>query len=208
MRTFAALLIALVVELFTAAPVQATCTGNCNHDSEVTVDELLTMVNMALGTADLSNCAAGDANNDGAITVDEILAAVRSALLGCLEPTPTPSLPPTATPRPPTPTPPSLGPAASKACSDDCQAAQRKCGAERFSEEYPSVDQCILECVSELEDFARDAPDFTRCEDAQVRYIQCCTAKARCGGIPNGCDFVGTANACGGSFGGCPLIFF
>lgn len=49
----------------------------------VTVDELLTMVSIALGNAPLGDCAAGNSNSDGAITVDEILAAVNHALNGC-----------------------------------------------------------------------------------------------------------------------------
>ncbi|MFI5395271.1 MAG: hypothetical protein ACHQ9S_07025 [Candidatus Binatia bacterium] len=65
----------------TATPVP--CVGDCGGDGHVTVDELLLMVNIALGTADLSACKAGDANGDGHITVDEILTAVNNALNGC-----------------------------------------------------------------------------------------------------------------------------
>jgi hypothetical protein len=49
----------------------------------VTIDELLTMVNIALDTAALSDCEPGDANQDGEITVNEILVAVNNALNGC-----------------------------------------------------------------------------------------------------------------------------
>jgi hypothetical protein len=65
--------------------VQATspCVGDCNNDHQVTVDEILTMVNIALGNTDISLCSAGDANHDGQITVDEILTAVNNALNGC-----------------------------------------------------------------------------------------------------------------------------
>ncbi|MFI5398464.1 MAG: matrixin family metalloprotease [Candidatus Binatia bacterium] len=59
------------------------CTGDCNEDGVVTVDELLTMVNIALGNATIAQCQAGDANGDGHITVDEILTAVNNALNGC-----------------------------------------------------------------------------------------------------------------------------
>ena len=77
-----------------------TCVGDCGVDGQVTVDEILTMVNIALGTADMSMCTTGDATHDGHITVDEILTAVNYALQGCqLTPTPT------KTPAPPTPTP-------------------------------------------------------------------------------------------------------
>jgi uncharacterized repeat protein (TIGR01451 family) len=63
--------------------VLSTCVGDCNGDAEVTVDELLRMVNIGLGTTDTSICTAGDANGDGEITVNEIVAAVNSALNEC-----------------------------------------------------------------------------------------------------------------------------
>ncbi|MGD0947829.1 MAG: CARDB domain-containing protein [Candidatus Binatia bacterium] len=67
----------------TPAPTPAGCTGDCNADNRVTVDEILTMVNIALGNTDVNTCAAGDANQDGVITVNEILMAVNNALNGC-----------------------------------------------------------------------------------------------------------------------------
>ncbi|MFI5365847.1 MAG: FG-GAP repeat domain-containing protein [Candidatus Binatia bacterium] len=60
-----------------------SCTGDCNGNHAVTVDEILTMVNIALGNAPLAACSAGDANQDMTITIDEILAAVNNALTGC-----------------------------------------------------------------------------------------------------------------------------
>jgi hypothetical protein len=59
------------------------CAGDCHGNTEVTVDELLTMVNVALGSADVSLCPAGDVNHNGEITIDEILTAVNNALNGC-----------------------------------------------------------------------------------------------------------------------------
>jgi hypothetical protein len=59
------------------------CTGDCNGDGMVTVDELLTAVNIALGAADRSTCTAADANSDGAVTVDELLAIVNDILNDC-----------------------------------------------------------------------------------------------------------------------------
>jgi hypothetical protein len=61
----------------------SACAGDCNVDGHVTVDELLTMVNIALGNAVMSDCDVGDENDDGQITIDEILMAVNSALNGC-----------------------------------------------------------------------------------------------------------------------------
>ncbi len=65
------------------ASTHAQCVGDCGGDNEVTVDEIITMVNIALGSAQVSACPVGDANNDGEITVDEIIQAVNNALNGC-----------------------------------------------------------------------------------------------------------------------------
>ena len=62
---------------------RAACVGDCNGDGEVTVNELIQMVNIALGTAQVSACMAGDANGDGEITINEIIAGVNNALNGC-----------------------------------------------------------------------------------------------------------------------------
>jgi len=62
---------------------EVSCVGDCDGSGAVTVDELLTMVNIALGIADVSACEAGDANRDGQVTIDEILSAVNAALTSC-----------------------------------------------------------------------------------------------------------------------------
>jgi pseudomonalisin len=67
----------------TPTPVGTQCVGDCNNDQVVTVDEILTLVNISLGPVDISTCPAGDANHDGQITVNEILATVNNALNGC-----------------------------------------------------------------------------------------------------------------------------
>ncbi len=59
------------------------CMGDCVGDAQVTVDELLMMVNVALGGLHVASCGAGDGNGDGQITVDEILIAVNHALSSC-----------------------------------------------------------------------------------------------------------------------------
>jgi hypothetical protein len=63
----------------------SACPGNCNADPQVTIDEILTMVNIALGNAPLLDCEAADSNHDGHVTVDEILSAVNNALNGCVQ---------------------------------------------------------------------------------------------------------------------------
>jgi hypothetical protein len=67
----------------TRSPTPIECVGDCTGGGQVTVDEILTMVNIALGTVQVSDCNAGDVNGDGEVTVDEILTAVNNALTGC-----------------------------------------------------------------------------------------------------------------------------
>jgi YVTN family beta-propeller protein len=78
----------------TATPTVPPCTGDCNGNDSVTVDEILIMVDVALGSDEVSECFAGDANNDGQITVEEILVAVNNALNTC-HPLPTATPTPT-----------------------------------------------------------------------------------------------------------------
>jgi len=59
------------------------CPGDCDDDGNVTVDELLSGINVALGDADVATCPAFDRTADDRVTVDEIVAAVDSALDGC-----------------------------------------------------------------------------------------------------------------------------
>ena len=59
----------------------AGCVGDCDTSGDVTITELVTMVNLALGSG--GSCAAADANQDGAVTIDEIVRAVNGALFGC-----------------------------------------------------------------------------------------------------------------------------
>lgn len=59
------------------------CTGDCNLDGEVTIDEILKTIGVSLGDLDLSACVAGDRNGDGVITIDEIIAATYAALNAC-----------------------------------------------------------------------------------------------------------------------------
>ena len=61
----------------------AVCVADCNGQGSVTVDEILTMVNVALGNISVSECLAGDGDGDSLITIDEILTAVNHALDGC-----------------------------------------------------------------------------------------------------------------------------
>jgi hypothetical protein len=74
----------VLVPLLCPDPIGAACVGDCNGDGDVTVNELVSMVNIALETTPVSQCRNGDANGDGTITVAEIVTAVTKALNGCL----------------------------------------------------------------------------------------------------------------------------
>ena len=65
-----------------ADPPEA-CAGDCDTSGNVSIDELLVLVNIALGAAPMTACPSGDMNGDGAMKIDEIIAAVKSALDGC-----------------------------------------------------------------------------------------------------------------------------
>jgi hypothetical protein len=71
------------------------CLGDCDRDGAVTIDEIITGVNIALDSALLGRCPVFDGSDDGAVTVDEIITAVTYALVGC--PAPMATLTPTLT---------------------------------------------------------------------------------------------------------------
>jgi hypothetical protein len=76
-----------------ASRARADCVGDCHGGGEVTVDEVIEMVDIALEVAPLASCAAGDQNGDGEIAVNEIITAVNNLLNGCpAAATPTPTL--------------------------------------------------------------------------------------------------------------------
>ena len=66
----------------TATPVP--CVGDCNGDGEVTVDELLTMVNIALGNLPVTACPAASRNTAMTPTTAALipLSATLATLIG------------------------------------------------------------------------------------------------------------------------------
>lgn len=64
-------------------PTLRLCAGDCSANGQVTIEELVIMVRIALGSMTVSTCANGDADDDGAITIDEVILAVADALKGC-----------------------------------------------------------------------------------------------------------------------------
>jgi len=59
------------------------CTGDCDGGGTVTVDELVTGVNIALGSLDVDACHPFDADRNDSVTIDELVNAVNNAVDGC-----------------------------------------------------------------------------------------------------------------------------
>ncbi|MBI4516365.1 MAG: CotH kinase family protein [Deltaproteobacteria bacterium] len=65
------------------APAPGSCPNDCSGDHEVTVDELVAGVNIALGAADAGSCRPADRDEDFTVTIDELVRGVNAALEGC-----------------------------------------------------------------------------------------------------------------------------
>ena len=83
----------------TTATALTVCVGDCGADGEVTVDELILGVNIALGNVPLDHCSVFDVDGSGEVEVNELIVGVNNALNGCpvAIPTHTPTEPPPAT---------------------------------------------------------------------------------------------------------------
>jgi hypothetical protein len=56
------------------------CIGDCGNDGTVTIDEVIILVDIVLGTEPLSTCEAGHRST---VTVADLVTAVNNALSGC-----------------------------------------------------------------------------------------------------------------------------
>ncbi len=72
----------LVTAATTPVPTPV-CAGDCSHDSEVTVDELIIGVRIALEEVPVGVCSSFDIDGSGQVTVDELIVAIGRALSGC-----------------------------------------------------------------------------------------------------------------------------
>jgi len=70
----------------TPTPVAPVCIGNCNGDSQVTINELLILVNMALGNPQPPACPHG-VPGGAEVDIALVVQAVNNALNGCSSPT-------------------------------------------------------------------------------------------------------------------------
>ena len=59
------------------------CTGDCDGNGAVGINELISGVNIALDNAGVDSCPAFDADGDGKVAIQELIAAVNNALGGC-----------------------------------------------------------------------------------------------------------------------------
>lgn len=96
-RTCVGLLAACFLGTWLGAAAAGACIGDCNGDGEVTVNEVVVAVNIALGVFDVGQCPNADRDGDGEVTIDELLVGVNDALNGCPTPTPTRTATSTAT---------------------------------------------------------------------------------------------------------------
>src|SRR4051794_26959819 len=71
-----------LLAVFIPLPALA-CTGDCDGNGTVTVNELVVDVQVALGSVGADRCADGDENGDGRVAITELVAAVDSVLNGC-----------------------------------------------------------------------------------------------------------------------------
>ena len=63
-----------------AGPAGAQCAGDCNADGMVAINELITGVNIALGSAAVSTCPSFDVSGDGTVAINELIQGVNIAL--------------------------------------------------------------------------------------------------------------------------------
>src|SRR5437879_3945691 len=91
-RIFSLFATALLLARCTTAGAQQACVGDCDGSGDVTVNELVTGVTIALGTAQLSTCPVFDQDGSGQVEIYELIGGVNDALNGCAGvATPTPS---------------------------------------------------------------------------------------------------------------------
>ena len=74
---------AVLLILVAEQSVLAACVGDCSDDGNVTINELIRGVNIALDTLPLTACQPLDADMNGDVTVNELIIAVNRALNGC-----------------------------------------------------------------------------------------------------------------------------
>ncbi|MGH7788214.1 MAG: hypothetical protein ACRERC_15185 [Candidatus Binatia bacterium] len=116
-----------------AAPAQV-CTGDCNGNGSVAINELILGVNISLGNSQISACEAFDANGNGTVTINELIAAVNNSLNGCNPATPTIGPSPTPTVEP-----------SGAVCGNNVEEAGEECDDGNIF----GGDDCAANCTTE-----------------------------------------------------------
>lgn len=80
MKKLTWLVVGCVAMLWSSAGSAQSCPGDCNGDQTVAINELITCVNIALGSSDVSTCPSCDVNGDGTVAINELIASVNAAL--------------------------------------------------------------------------------------------------------------------------------
>src|SRR5262245_22370706 len=78
--------LALAIMLVSPPPSSASasvCAGDCNENGFVTIDEVVSAVQMALSARPPENCRAVDLDQSDSTSIEELISAVRAALVGC-----------------------------------------------------------------------------------------------------------------------------
>jgi hypothetical protein len=76
-------LFALVAAAMPSIAAAQVCVGDCNGDGEVTIDELVSAVGIALGIPEAPPCDAIDANHNLQVEINELVLGVNNAVNGC-----------------------------------------------------------------------------------------------------------------------------
>lgn len=85
-----ALLFSTLLLITAHGRAHAQCVGDCAGDGEVTINDLILGVNIALGSQPVSACEAF-ANGEGEVTISQLIQGVNNALEGCPPPADTPT---------------------------------------------------------------------------------------------------------------------
>ncbi len=67
----------------TRTPTPVICSGDCNGDGAIRIDDIVLGASIALANADVAPCASMDRNSDGRLSVAELVRATWLALTGC-----------------------------------------------------------------------------------------------------------------------------
>lgn len=63
--------------------VKPACTGDCNNDGQVRIQEVILSINLAMGKQPTECCPNADGNRDGRVTISEVQQVIRNATKGC-----------------------------------------------------------------------------------------------------------------------------